>query len=157
MFTPTIYLAGAIRDEHVEDITWRELFVHRLSAQATIWSPLAGKHRDPTTGVWTLDGRPSTAKMIVSKDFWMVDRADIIVFNFLSVREGYPSIGTTMEFGRSTARSVLRYCIFPVEFTGLHPFYAENATDIFDTPEACCDFLEGHLPRITGSDAHYEG
>ena len=159
----TVYLAGAIRDGKPEDIAWREAMIDDLRRVAVILNPLAGKHRDEASGLWTLSGRPSGSKVIVHQDFWAVDRADIIVFNLLPMAEGYLSIGTMAEWGRSTTRSVLRYVIAKPNFTGrqnaamfkLHPFIAEYATDIFATADECRDFLRMHIGRLSGARPRY--
>ena len=41
-----IYLAGAIRDDHPEDIEWRETFIKALKDTVILLSPLAGKMFD---------------------------------------------------------------------------------------------------------------
>lgn len=166
MNKPTIYLAGAIRDGHPEDIEWRENIIEGLRGLATFINPLGGKKHDKKKGGWTVSGIPSTGKLIVKQDFWSVDRSDILIFNFTGLATSdYKSIGTLVEFGRSTKSSALKYVIIPDKFTGhengkmygLHPFIAENASAMFETPEECLKFLRAHLPVLSGLQPHYKG
>lgn len=164
---PTIYLAGAIRDGHPEDIDWRERAVMALSPLATVFNPLAGKTYNPDTGQWSLyGGENPDAKYIVQADFWCVDRSDIILFNFESLAEGYPSLGTLTEFGRSTARSCLRLAIIPDQYTGhenlrhfkgLHPFLEQNVAKVFQGSQAAIEFLKLHLLAITTTPSYWHG
>lgn len=166
MRKPTIYLAGSIRDGHPEDIEWREKFIDGLRGLATFFNPLGGKKHDKEKGGWTVSGIPSSGSLIVKQDFWCVDRADIVVFNFTSLATSdYKSIGTLVEYGRSTKSGSLCYVIVPDKFTGhengkmygLHPFIKENATALFETPEECLTFLTAHLPVLSGLQPHYRG
>lgn len=165
-----MYLAGAIRDNHPEDIEWREYISSKLYPfighdMLRILSPLGGKSFDEKTGKWTISGVPSHAYHIVSQDFWSVDRADIIVFNMLPMAEGYQSIGTLTEWGRSTATQKLRYVILPQGFKGHknldmyqgpHPFIERNATEIFQTVNECVEFLVRHMPVLAGVDPRFD-
>ena len=151
----TIYLAGAIRDNHQEDIDWRDQMIQALVPYVNvnilqIISPLGGKRFDKKTGAWTLSGVPSHDYHIVSQDFWSVDKCDIIVANFLPLADGYPSIGTLTEWGRSTATSKLRYVIWPTGmqghqngkmYPGPHPFITQNMTEMFPSVADCIKFL----------------
>jgi len=159
----TVYLAGAIRDGRTDDIAWREQFISALSDQIDFLNPLAGKHYDETTKLWTMNGQPSTAKNIVLHDFWCVDRADLIVFNLLALAEGYPNIGSLVEYGRATARGCLIYSIIQPQYKGhgnlamyaLHPFIEQPSSLVFSSPEECLAFLSQKVRMLTGSDAHY--
>lgn len=172
MKLPVIYLAGAIRDDHPEDIEWRERMIERLKHSATILSPLGGKTRterppyrpgecssEPRVK-WTQFGRAIPPKKIVLQDWWCVDNSNIVVANVTSLAEGYPSIGTMMELGRATARGSLIYLIMerPVvghanAMYGVHPFLEVNAADVFTSLDealdgmAClCDAYSGRRP-----------
>lgn len=164
-----LYLAGAIRDGKAEDIEWREevaqkLFPYVESGLLRILSPLGGKVYNEQERVWTISGVRSNAHLIVSQDFWCVDRADICVFNFLPLTTDYKSIGTLSEWGRSTARSCLRFVIWPSDFTGhenqmykqVHPFIANNATQVFASVEECASFLLKHVPVVAGVAPGYD-
>ena len=160
-----IYLAGAIRDFNMGDIDWREKVIDKLSGEADFLNPLAGKTFNSESRKWLLNGIPSTAKTIVQQDFWCVDHADIVIFNFSGLVEKYPNIGTLCEFGRSTARPLLRYIILEQGYTGhenskmygLHPFIAENAAAIFETVDSCIAFLEKQLPMLSGKAPWFKG
>lgn len=160
----TMYLAGAIRDGRSDDVNWREqmsnaLFPLMQNNILRIISPLGGKVYSEKDRMWTISGIQSSAHLIVSQDFWSVDRCDIGVFNMLSIAEKYPTIGTLMEYGRSTARSMLRYVIWPKGETGhthsdrmyqVHPFIVNNATHVFESVEDCIVFLMQHIPVLAG-------
>ena len=156
---PTIYLAGSIRDGVAEDIEWRERAVVKLEDVARLLNPLAGKQFDAATGHWSMySGTNPDSKYIVQADFWSVDRSDIIIFDFRSLIAKYPSIGTLVEFGRSTIRSIMRFAIIPEEykghnnlqhFAGLHPFLAENCAQIFHGPDAAVDFTRNYCIATT--------
>lgn len=163
---PTIYLAGAIRNHRDDDIEWREEVMDQLLGMATFLNPLAGKVFDPKTEEWTIyNGTPSAARYIVKKDFWCVDRADIVIFNLNCLVEGYPTIGTLCEFGRSTGTGALIYTIIDPNYTGhehgasykLHPFIEENSAMVFQDVASCVNFLEGELRVSSGLDPHYWG
>lgn len=160
----TIYLAGSIRDGYIEDIQWREDFIFALQDRALFLNPLGGKVCDPATKVWSMHGLvPSTAHVIVKQDFWCVDRADLIVFNFRALSQGYPNIGTLVEFGRATGRGCLMYSIIAPDYTGhentamfaLHPFLVEASTIVFNTVEECRNFMYKHLPVLSGLNPHF--
>ena len=154
---PTIYLAGAIRDNRPEDIAWRERFIESLDGYASFLNPLAGKWRDER-GVWLMSGRVASAQRIVPQDLWCVRRADIVIANFSSFADNYPSIGTVMEVGAAAALNKLIYAIVkpgtgmtsnPKNFT-LHPFIAELCADVFENEDAALDFLKDHLRTLNG-------
>ena len=156
---PTIYLAGSIRDGNSEDIAWRERAVKKLSDYATVLNPLAGKTFNEVTGAWQLYGNTvPDSKYIVHADFWCVDRSDIILFDFRSLADGYPSLGTMTEFGRSTARSILRLAIIPEDykghentrhFKGLHPFLEQNVAKVFQGANAAIEFTRNYCAAVT--------
>lgn len=161
-----MYLAGAIRDGHPEDIQWREDFINGLQDHPVqILNPLGGKSFDKSTGLWSVSGIPSSAEFIVDHDFWAVDISDIIVFNFLALGDRYPNIGTLTEWGRSTKRAILRYSILPERYSGhennkmfgLHPFIARRSAAIFHSTDACLDFLRQHISVLTGLDSRFRG
>lgn len=156
---PSVYLAGSIRDNIPEDIAWRERAIKRLGDYATVLNPLAGKTFNETTGAWQLYGFTSPdSKYIVHADFWCVDRADIILFDFRSLAEGYPSLGTMTEFGRSTVRSILRLAIIPEDFKGhentrhfkgLHPFLEQNVAKVFQGTDDAIEFTRAFCIATT--------
>jgi len=159
-----IYLAGAIRDEHPEDILWRETFIDNLPRNAVeIFNPLASKKHDLVTGEWTICGLSTTGPLIVRSDFWMVDNSDMIVFNLLPLGEGYASLGTLIEFGRATSRVRPIFTILPefykghenVKAFGLHPFLKENSSHVFNSTEACLDFLKQYVLALSGKQPHF--
>lgn len=162
MNLPIVYLAGAIRDTHPEDIAWREDVIRQCAGLATFLNPLAGKKL--SEGQWTVSGVPSTPKLIVAQDFWCVDRADIVVANLLSLSEGYPSIGTLMELGRATTHALI-YSIISSSYVGHgnkemfkgnpHPFIQEKSSHIFPDVPSCITFLAAHLPRLSGMDPSF--
>ena len=79
----TLYLAGAIRDDHPEDVHWREDLITRLTPiqGVSILNPVGNKTYDPSNGEWQVAGTPVTGHGIVTQDLWCVQRADIIVAN----------------------------------------------------------------------------
>src|SRR5574337_952014 len=157
MRKPTLYLAGAIRDTHSEDIEWRERVIEAIGKLAVILNPLAGKRYDPQTHHWTIHGFESSSRTIVKHDFWCVDHADIVLFNFRALSQKYPNIGTLVEFGRATARGAILYAIVDPDYIGhentgmfkLHPFLVENCAMVFDTVDEAIMFLDGHLPVLS--------
>jgi len=164
-----MYLAGAIRDGHKEDIEWRESVAQRLfpfveGGLLRILSPLGGKVYSEKERAWTISGIQSNAHLIVSQDFWSVDRMDIGIFNFLSLADQYPTIGTLSEWGRSTAKSCLRFAIWPQGVTGhcnemyaqVHPFITNNATQVFYSVSDCLNFLIRHIPVLAGVAPGYD-
>lgn len=162
----TMYLAGAIRDGHPEDFQWREDFIFALRDHPVqILNPLGGKTHHKDTGLWTVSGIPSSAHFIVDHDFWAVDVSDIIVFNFLALADKYPNIGTLTEWGRSTARPILRYSIWPARFTGhenermfgRHPFVDEMSAAVFPDSDSCLDFLRQHILVLAGDNPSFRG
>lgn len=162
---PTLYLAGGIRDSHPEDVAWREELIYRCHGLAVFLNPLAGKERNPITNKWAINGVIPTGKFIVKHDFRMVDIADVFVFNFLPLADGYPSLGTLIEFGRATTRSnCVVYSIVATNYTGhesakmykLHPFIEENSAVIFNNVSDCINFLTGQLRVISGERPNFQ-
>lgn len=160
----TIYLAGSIRDGVDYDIYWRERVINDLSEVAKFINPLGGKKYNASTKHWTVSGIPSTSRLIVKHDFWAVDRADIVLFNFAALSDKYPNIGTLVEFGRATGTGALIYSIIEKGYKGhenanmfdLHPFLAENSAVVFDTLDDCVYFLLNHIPVLTGDHPHFK-
>lgn len=163
---PTIYLAGAIRDNRREDILWREDVIDQLSGYAIFLNPLAGKIFDQKTGQWTVyNGSSPQSRYIVKKDFWCVDHADILIANLNCLMEGYPTIGSLIEFGRTTRSNTLIYSIIGSDYKGhghkgsfgLHPFILENSAMVFQDVASCVSFMKGELKAMSGLDPHYSG
>ena len=157
-----IYLAGAIRDGNADDVAWREKMIGKLEKQAIFLNPLGGKTYNPETKMWTASGVKPIASFTVKHDFWCVDRADMVVFNFRALTEKYPNIGTLVEFGRATSRGGLIYSIVNPTYTGhentalfkLHPFLEENSAAVFPTVDSCIEFMRRHLEVLSGRDPH---
>lgn len=152
-----IYLAGSIRDGVPEDFDWRTRAIKAIDPRfVTIFSPLAGKSYDPQTKKWYIYGNHlPDSKYIVQADYWCVDRADIMLVDFRSLADGYPSIGTVSEWGRSTSRSILRLAtVAPNQkganaIFGLHPFIAEHAAKVFNDIDEMIDFAATHVKAVT--------
>ena len=181
----TLYLAGAIRDNHPEDIEWRERLIDLLASKCVmvreliagkdvtslhplvrILNPLANKTFTPLTGAWRTATIPCNSKGIVSQDFWCVRRADIIVANFSSMVQGYPSIGTVMEVGAAVGiGGKLIYSIIDPSFSGhsnlgvfdLHPFLKEVSTEVFPSERECEEFLDSHIAALAGYSSRFGG
>lgn len=168
-----IYLAGAIRDGNESDIQWREKLVAVLGEQnppfgapVTVLNPLAGDSFNVETRKWSGCGRASTAKAIYKRDLWYVRQADLIVANLTSLAEGYPSVGTLMELGVAVGmgRKMIAL-IVPKGYKGhenagmyaLHPFLAESAMEVFETPEELTDWLVQFINVATGLCPQYGG
>src|SRR5262245_60840906 len=99
----SMYLAGAIRDDVPADYEWRERVIQALKRHPVrIMSPLGGKTRDEH-GNWTVSGVPSDADFITNHDQFYVQEADIVLFNFDALKDGYPNIGTLVEYGWATS------------------------------------------------------
>lgn len=171
---PVVYLAGAIRDNHPEDITWRRDMIDRVGARAIWLNPLGGKfyNPNPPEGApnWTLHQMvPSMSNVIFKQDMWCVARADIVIFNFAALKDGYPNIGTLVEFGCAVSPSwdkpKLIYSIIDPEYKGhenkvmfhLHPFLEVPSSIIFPTVEHCMEFCVRHFPVLSGINPHYRG
>lgn len=167
----TIYLAGAIRDDHLEeDVGWRETLIDRIDSLATasvrILNPLANKTFNPETKEWRVATLKINAKGTVGQDLWSVRRADVIVANFSSLSQNYPSIGTVMEVGVAAGiGGKLIYSIIEPDFSGhtnlgifnLHPFLEQVSTEIFPSVKDCGDFLVAHLGMLTGWEPRFGG
>lgn len=172
---PRIYLAGAIRDGRQDDIQWREDVIDALSYRAVFLNPLASKTYDPETKNWTMSGIVPKASVIVPHDFWMVEHSDAIIFNLSALSEGYPNIGTLVEFGHATAlnpRPLIYSVIDPKlvtnpnatlvdgvqkMFGGLHPFLSINSAVVFDSMAALITFLSSHLDSLSGAQPRFLG
>ena len=163
---PTIYLGGAIRDNRPEDILWREEVIRELAEYAIFINPLAGQKYHPDKGGWTTyDGSFATSKYLVNKDFHNVDKTDILVVNFQCLTEGYPTIGSLIEFGRATRNDTMIFSIIDPSYRGhghkgrydLHPFIEENSAMVFKDVDSCVSFLRGELKATSGLDPHYAG
>lgn len=162
---PTIYLAGAIRDNRSEDITWREDVMQELDGLAVFLNPLGGKTFNPRTREWRMSGIASTAPRIVKHDFWCVDRADIVLANMTSLAEGYPSIGSLFELGRASGTGALLYVVIEQGYLGhqngamygLHPFIEQNAAAVFNSIAETVTFMRRHLGVLSGADTGFDG
>ncbi len=161
----TIYLAGAIRDGVDRDIEWREDVIMALrDLPVTILNPFGGTTFETETMRQVASGVLKTPKFIVRHDFWAVDRSDIVLFNFQALAEGYPNIGTLVEFGRATSTGALIYSVIAGDykghenkghFKGLHPFLAENSAVVFNVMDDCVDFLRRHVMVLSGAEPSY--
>lgn len=160
------YLAGAIRDGNNDDIEWRERLIDGVSRDLVAWiNPLGGKTYSPATKMWDMSGQLPGSRCIVRHDFWAVDQADLIVFNFRALSQRYPNIGTLVEFGRASGTGALIYSIIDADYAGhenealyrLHPFLEENSALVFASIDDCLSFLRHHLPVLTGRSPHFGG
>lgn len=157
IFDPKIYLAGSIRDGVAEDFAWRERAIKALQhRRCTVFSPLAGKSYNPEAKTWHLyEKHLPDSGYIVQADYWCVDHSDIMLVDFRSLADGYPSIGTVSEWGRSTARPILRLAtISPNQrganaIFGVHPFIKEHAAKLFTDIDLMIDFAQQHVDAIT--------
>lgn len=164
MSKPTIYLAGSIRDDHDEDVQWRESAITRFSDHATILNPLGGKLYTPGSG-WTLAGEQLTGQQVVTQDLWCIRQASMVIGNLLSLGDGYPSIGTLMELGFATAQHCLIFVMVPKAYRGhgtpgtfkLHPFLEYTSGRQFHSVTDCLDYVERILPVLGGTNVHYGG
>ncbi len=86
---------------------------------------------------------------------------DIGLFDFRSFADGYPSIGTMAEWGRSTVRQVLRLAtVAPNQkganaMFGLHPFIEQHAAKVFVNIDEMIDFARMNLIAVTRSPRAY--
>jgi len=160
----TIYLAGAIRDDRPEDIQWREDVIKALREMPVrVLNPLAGKMC--AGGVWSINGVPSSAKFITKHDKWCVEQSDIVLFNFRALSQGYPNIGTLVEYGMAVQRGVVIYVVVDPDYSGhenakmykLHPFLEEFAAQVFPDMEAALAFLRRHVLALCGKSPSFEG
>lgn len=160
-----VYLAGAIRDGVQADIDWREGVIAALRGRAVLLNPIGGKSYYPDSptrewlGRWRMAGNVMpTGQVIVPHDFWCVRHADVVLANFESMAEGYPSIGTLVEWGVACAERKLLYAIAPPGSPAVtHPFITENAAVIFPHVPAAIAFLRRHLDVLSGADPHFDG
>lgn len=165
MNEPRIYLAGSIRDDRPDDIEWRERVIDEVGDVAIWLNPLASKTYDPLTKNWTMSGIEPKASVIVPHDFWMVEHSDVIIFNFAALSEGYPNIGTLVEFGHATGLfpRPLLYSVVDKNyntqvqkiFKGLHPFLAENSAVVFNSIDELIPFLRSHLKALSGAQPRF--
>lgn len=147
------YLAGAIRDENPHDFKWRKKAHEKLNDVATIYNPMHGKTYDEKERKWSVFEEDVTAQFITSADFWAIDHCEFAIFNFLALQDNYPMLGTTSEWGRSTARSILRFVVWPTGFNGhqhaqfqeIHPFINMFATKVFNEVNPCLAFVRSYL------------
>jgi len=164
---PSIYLVGSIRDDYIkEDVEWRERVIDACGDLAVFLNPLGGKTFNPETKAWSLHGLVPGADLIVQQDFWCVDHADILLCNFTSLSVKYPTIGSLIEFGRSTGRSgCLRYSIIDPGYTGhdnkalfkLHPFIEKNSAIVFYSIDDVVEKLPWILTNMSGLNPHFGG
>lgn len=165
-----VYLAGAIRDGRQDDISWREQVIGALHStfKATILNPLGGKTYNSDTNEWDMSGVRPGASVIVPHDFWMVERADVIIFNLTALAEGYASIGTLVEFGHATAlhpRPLIYTILDPNVAVGIgntklysvHPFISINSAVVFPSVNDCVEFLYRHADVLNGFAPSFAG
>jgi len=162
--TPTIYLAGAIRDDHPEDIEWRESFISSLDKMACILNPLGNKSYHSPTKQWRVADITTTSQHIVMQDLWCVDRADIVIANLLPMVEGYASIGTMMELGRASSQKAIIYAVLDDQYDSspnpgvfkVHPFLEQIIAQSFPTLDEMLRFLVRHIPMLSGESPRFE-
>lgn len=166
---PIIYLAGAIRDDNVEDIVWRERMVDTLSASCVVLNPLGAKHYHKNTKTWTLAGRLSAAPTIFKHDLAHIKRCDILVANLNGLGElsasgkPYANIGTLMELGAAAVLHKLIYLIPSPNAYGsansmfyLHPFLEQATAITFPGVDDVISFLLRYAHVWSGHDAHMD-
>lgn len=164
----TIYLAGAIRDNHLgEDAGWRQQVIEGLSGVpgVALINPLGAKMFYEREQKWQVAGIPALSGVIVPQDAWAVDHSDIVLANLESLAEGYPSIGTLMEIGRAWGAGKLIYAIIPPSYRGhgnegmfrLHPFLERIVAGQFVGVQQAVRYLQNYLPVLTGSNPSFRG
>lgn len=161
----SIYLAGSIRDGVAEDIQWREDIIDACQDYTVVFfNPLGGKTYDPESRVWSGGGGiPSDAKFITKHDKWCVAHSDIVLFNFRGLSQGYPMIGSLVEFGMAVALDKLVYSIIDPDYTGhentnmykLHPFLNEFSAVVCPTVEAMIPALQSRIGVLSGNTPRY--
>lgn len=166
----TMYLAGPIRANVKYDWMWRQMVIANTrewqeSQDLRILNPMAGNFHDTEQNVVYTSGVPITDGHINQQDLWCLQHSDIVLFNFSGLADGYPCIGSLVEWGRAIDQAILRYVIWPKEFTSsesmgvgkIHPFIEQNATEIFPETKHAITFLQRHLPVLLGTHPDYEG
>ncbi len=165
---PIVYLAGAMRNNRIEeDVEWREQIITECEGLAVFLNPLAGKSFNVKTEEWDFCGLVPDANLIVQHDFWCVERADIILFNFKALSQGYANIGTLTEFGHGTNSSPrkLLWSIINQDYTGhdhatlfkLHPFLEKNSAIVFHSFEEALEKVPKLLSVMSGKNPHFAG
>lgn len=150
----TIYLAGAIRDRVLADLAWRDEMCCALEHYASAGLVhLFNPHRanEFVSLQAEVGSRRSKAadRYIFDVDLSAVQQSDVLVANFLSLADGYPSMETFIEWGLSLAQRILRFAIWP-EGVELHPFIEQSVTLLFRSPDAVTEFLERAIPHWAG-------
>jgi len=164
----TLYLAGAIRDGHPEDIDWREKLITQLTPiqGVSILNPVGNKTYNLMNGEWQVAGNPVTSHGIVTQDLWCIHRTDIIIANCTALSEGYPMIGTMIELGAAVGMGgKLIYTVIDPTFMGhensemftLHPFLKEVSSEVFGTLQEMSHFLTAHLHTLGGYRPRFGG
>ena len=166
--TPIVYLAGAMRNNHIEeDARWREQIITECEGLAVFLNPMGGKSFNAKTQEWDFCGIVPEANLIVQHDFWCVERADIILFNFKALSQGYANIGTLTEFGHATnslPRKLL-WSIIDQDYKGhdhaelfkLHPFLEKNSAIVFHSLDEALQKVPRLLAVLSGKDPHFDG
>jgi len=163
----TVYLAGAMRDNRIEeDSQWREDIIEACQGLAIFLNPMAGKSFNRKTKEWDFCGMEPTADVIVRHDFWAVQRADIVLFNFKALSQDYPMIGSLIEFGHGTAspHTKLLWSIIDADYAGhdntgfnLHPFLEKNSALIFHSFDEALTKVPRLLAVMSGKNPHFAG
>jgi hypothetical protein len=144
---PGLYLAGAIRDNCVEDFQWRVEVEADLSPFYTILDPLYGKAN--LGNEWTMHGHPSTADVLVPRDLAMIHLAEVLLVNLLALDEDYPCIGTLMELGVALELRKLTVVVGPKRLVN-HPFVQRAAYLRVTDLHAAVDWLTAEAQWIGG-------
>jgi nucleoside 2-deoxyribosyltransferase len=118
-----LYLAGAIRDDHPEDVKWRTDTAFALAEHYHILNPLMGKSFHQTHGWLMHDKVRATGDIFVHRDLAMIHKADVMLANLSALADGYPCIGTLMELGIAMERRLLTVVVGPYSVCN-HPFIA---------------------------------
>lgn len=83
----------------------------------------------------------------------------------MCLSEGYPTIGSLIEFGHATAKKCLIYSIIATDYTGhqnnamykLHPFLEINSSIIFSSVAECIEFLRNRVDSLSGVNPYFAG
>lgn len=139
----TIYAAGPMTGLTWEEAReWRAELASLLGREYTVLSPLRGlklesKHevlKSQYEHTWT-----QTAKAIVARDRWDVQRCDVMVACFLGARKA--SIGTCIEFGWADAMRKPIVTIMQDHNAHDHSMIREMSSYVVPTIEAAASVI----------------
>lgn len=153
----TIYLAGPITGVTYNGCTeWREMLRDKMPRHIHTLSPMRGKqhlkHKE-VNGVIDdhyLDDALASVKGINTRDFWDVQKCDIIFVNFLGATR--VSIGTVMEIAWARAFNKPVICVMEADNIHNHSMLNYACGYIVHTMEEGLDVLES----VLGTDQQLE-